>query len=295
MAKTTFGAELRKAREGRGWNTLKLASEYYYGTPRSDNTIRRWEGGKCLPKEENIRRLAEIFELSYPDAMYWYGLGKKLPRLTIPSKRQIIDILDALIPAMQQHNYPAYVLDSRYNRICLINSAAVELFGGIKRVHELANYSVFQLLFLDDLGVTPLLGKGLAEIRKEQILRFKAVNMYWRHEEFYMEYPERLKSKDGLLEAEYKEFESLWNVVQPGSTTNYAMHSEITFGYNSPVRFRLIIDLILSLGNLFSISWYNPVDRKSEDAAKKVLGQFPSGECVKLWEIPSVNLSGIFD
>lgn len=295
MATTTFGAELMKARKARKWNRDKLAMEFY-GMPGNITTISRWEQGINLPASDSIERLVEIFDLSYPDTMFWYGLAGKLPRLKMPSKRQIVQSLDTMIPALKEYPYPAYVLDSRYNRICLLNHAAVILIGGIARVRELADRSVFQLLFSEQLGVTRFLEKDLAEIREEQIRRFKIANMYWQHEDYYMEYPERLKSKDGLLEAEYNEFRKLWEKVHSNEISSIdPIIGDIIFGFKRPIRFRIVNELIVSLGNLFSVSWYNIADRKYDDAAKKVFGQVSSGECVKLWEILGAKWDTILD
>jgi transcriptional regulator with XRE-family HTH domain len=297
MAKTTFGEELRKKRKAQKWNQQKLTVKFYEAEDVSSTTIGRWERGENDPEAENVERLVEIFNLSYPDAMFWYGLAGKLPRLRMPSRRQIIESLETMTNALQEHIYPAYVLDNRHFRFWLINPGTVKLVGGIERAYELAKCSVFQLAFSRHFGIMDTLGDDLPKIQREQIRRFKALNIYRRHENFYMEYPERLKLKDGLTESEYEVFEKLWNEVEPDEMllSDYAKLGDMTFNLHEPVKFRLIAETILHLGNLFSVSWYNIVDKEHEAAAATIFRRANEEECIKVWELPEVNTSELFD
>lgn len=229
--------------------------------------------------------------------MYFYGLAGKIPSTLTPTLSQIIQSFDTLISGLQNFPFPAYVLDSRYFRFWMINSPTMALIGGFDRVIELANCSVFQLLFSPRFGISILLGESLRRIQIEQVRRFKALNILRRHEEFYMEYPERLRDKDSLTDDEYAVFEETWNTVSPDSKSaaNYTVAADLAFDLGEHrIVFHLTAETVLDLGNLFSISWFNLWNREYEGAARVLFNSAGSQHCVKVWELPDVNTKELF-
>jgi hypothetical protein len=168
----------------------------------------------------------------------------------------------------------------------------------MERIYQIANLSIFQLLFSPRFGITDLLGDNLVRIQREQIRRYKSLNIYRQHEDFYMEYPERLREKDGLPTEEYGVFASLWNSISPYDipSTNYAILGDLEFNLgNLSIKFRLTTELILHLGNFFIVSWYNVVEKQYESAAKDVFEGTTEEACIKFWELPHVNAQELFE
>lgn len=305
MAKITFGAQLEKLMEVRDWIPADLSHRIYQDNGKNRNQIERWlKIGKEGPNDkrpqitdDRIEALAQAFELSYPDSMYLYGLAGKIPSTRTPSLAQITQSFDTLVSGLQDFPFPAYVLDSRLFRFWMVNSPTIALIGGYNRMLELANCSVFQLLFSPRFGITGLFGDSLRRIQIEQIRRFKALNILRRHEEFYMEYPERLRDKDGLTDEEYAVFEETWNAVSPDSrpSANYAAAADLAFDFGDQrIIFHLTAETVLDLGNLFSISWFNLWNREYEEVANLLFNSIGKQPCVKVWELPNINTSEMF-
>lgn len=305
MPQTTFGEQLEKLMRDQDWSSADLSHAIYEDHGRNKTNVDRWlKIGREQPYEkrsqisdDRIQALVQAFGLSYPDAMYMYGLAGKIPPTRTPSIYQIVQSFDELVPGIRDFPYPAYVLDSRYFRFWMVNSPTIRLIGGSDRVIKLANCSVFQLLFSPRYGISNLLGESLRRIQIEQVRRFKALNILRRHEEFYMEYPERLRDKDSLTDDEYTVFEETWNTVAPDSKSaaNYSVAADLAFDLGEHhIVFHLTAETVLDLGNLFSISWFNLWNREYEEAAKALFSSNGSQDCVKVWELPGVNTKELF-
>ncbi|MGQ9910724.1 MAG: hypothetical protein ACUVS2_18010 [Candidatus Flexifilum sp.] len=308
MAKVTFGSYLRELMNQRNW-TSELVSDQIYGDQGNNrNAINRWlqidrtdhtrQKGNYIG-EHNIDKLADAFKLSYIDRFYLYGLAGKIPLLPLPSFEEVTQILEPLIPSLETWPYPAYIVDKLHFRFWAVNAATLAVIGGYEKARELANCTVFQLLFAKKYGVTDLFGDKLEAVRREQIRYYKTLNIWVRHESFYMEYPERLRDRDGLTPEEYAVFECLWNETFPFSVQSDASRSHVQIS-QSGLPFDLVPNPILALNNLFYIIWYH---LRSDDAELKAqlsqrfglpVQSTDNRKAVKLWELSDVDLKPIW-
>lgn len=301
MPRTTFGDQLEKLMKDRDWSAAELSDRIYNDNGHNRTNVKRWlrigreeaNEKKRQISDDRIQALVEAFELSYQETIYLYGLAGKIPPMRMPSKEQIIRSFEGLVPFIGNFPYPAYILDSRYFRFWLVNHPTVQLIGGRERVNELANCSVFQILFSRRYGIADLFGENLERTQKDQIRRFKALNILRRHEAFYMEYPERLRDKDALTDDEYAVFEDMWNAVNPDEepAANYFAAADLAFDLGAyQIVFNLTVETVLNLGNLFSISWFHLRNREYEETAKAIFSSNGSRDCVKVWELPGVDM-----
>ncbi|MCS7072816.1 MAG: hypothetical protein NZM00_15025, partial [Anaerolinea sp.] len=265
MAKVTFGSYLRELLHNRNWSADKLACEIYGDMVNNRNAVNRWlrigeqasERSKGNTIEDyTIEQLAQALNLSYLDKFYMYGLAGKIPPLPLPSFEEVTRILDPLVPGIEAWPYPAYILDKLHFRFWAVNASAIAAIGGRARVNELVNCTVFQLLFCPRYRITDLFGNDLETVQRAQIRYYKTLNVWVRHEAYYMEYPERLRDRDGLTEEEYAVFERLWNETFPYSVNPNGSRPHIQISA-AAIPFDLVPTPILDLNNLFYIIWYH--------------------------------------
>lgn len=301
MARTSFGEQLELLLQDKGWSSADLSDRIYNDGGNNRTQIDRWRKigrnrSTVRITEDSLELLVKALDLSYADAVYFYGLAGKIPPLKMPSFRQVKRSLDVVSAGLGSFPFPAYVLDSRYYRFWLVNAATARLVGGDDNVFALANCSVLQLIFSRKYGVADLFGEKLPDVQREQIRRYKALNIMRRHEHYYMEYPDRLKEKDGLTDAEYAAFLEVWNNVEADSLPahNAVNDVEYTLGGTS-ITFRLTAETILDLDNLFSITWYDIRDQSQRDMARSIFASGNVNNVLRMWDLPGVNLQALLE
>jgi len=135
--------------------------------------------------------------------------------------------------------------------------------------------------------------KMLERVQAEQIRRFKAINIFRRHEAFYMAYPEKLRDENLLTPEEYAVFERMWNEINH-DTKSAPYFDATTLEFDPGVyhlEFHLKAESVLDLGGLFSISWFDLKNRESEEAAKAFFSSGERRECIKVWELPGIDIA----
>jgi hypothetical protein len=293
MAKTTFGAELRRMMDERGVSIRELTRRLY-GDTDNRTQVNRWLAidtpdqakGKSI-EAASLQRVVEALGLPYVDQVYLYGLAGLLPAMAIPGEAEIKERLSEYIPRMEAHPFPAYVLDVPNYRFWMANSGVITMIGGMARARQLINMSVFQILFDRKRGISSHLSdEALYKVRYSQISRYKTWNIRRRHEPFFMAYPERLRDLDGLTEEEYGEFEAMWNEISP-TDVSLVSFAELEFGLSdsSLQVFAVKPEPLLPLQELFAISWYDVPDPQLREQALAFFAQTDSPRSVCLWEL----------
>jgi hypothetical protein len=308
MAYTTFGEQLRKMLNDRKISQRKL-SEAITGDPSDTRQLQRllkFERGIGMIEDTTLENLIDGFKklrksLSYSDTVYLYGLAGKFPTLK-PTHDQIIEGINKFLPSLEKHPYPAYILGIRNFRYFAINAATVKLIGGYNRVDELANHSVFELIFAKKWGIVDLLGEKIEVVRREQVRRYIALNTLSRHEDFYMEYPEKLKNL--MTPKEYENFLEIWLETNPDRIpeTDYGILGEIDFVIpDNEKQISLKIHLnpeviaIPSLANFFTIVRYEIKDTLHQGIADMFFHpQEFEKKCIKIWELPNIDQHELF-
>jgi hypothetical protein len=301
MAKTTFGAELKRMMDERNVSIRELTRRLY-GSADNRTQVMRWlaidtaEQAKGNAIEAaSLQRVVEALELPYVDQVFLYGLAGLLPAMVIPGEAEIKERLSEYIPRMEAHPFPAYVLDAIHYRFWLANAEAVTLAGGMERAKHLASRSVFQILFDPALGIIQRVDDAaLLQIRRNNIGFFKALNILRRHEPFFMAYPERLRDVDGLNSDAYAEFHRLWDTTPPGDESLPNEDLVIAVGGHGSVVFTIKPEPIVALGDLFHVAWYDVYEAQSRAPVETLFASNGGSGCIRLWEFDGVDLAGSF-
>src|SRR5689334_13406402 len=106
MPSIKLGQRMRKARETRKLIQEELAHKIQEfrrldhhikeakQTKLDQATISDWENGYQTPSPNNIHLVARALELTYEEEIYWLGLAGHLAPTPVPTKAQIIPILE---------------------------------------------------------------------------------------------------------------------------------------------------------------------------------------------------------
>jgi DNA-dependent RNA polymerase auxiliary subunit epsilon len=300
MARTTFGAELKRMMDERGVPVRELTRRLY-GEADNRTMVNRWlkidihdPQHNYRIEDESLRDIVEALQLNYDDSFYLHGLAGKLPPMRMPRPAQIQRTLTQYEAKLKAHPYPMYVLDVLNFRFWLANAPLIGLIGGLERAHTLAGTSVFQLLFSRQLGVAGQFGDKLATVQEGQVRRYKAMNRFRRHEAFYMEYPERLRDQDGLTAEEYAEFAALWTTVEPAQDETLYSTLAMQVPNSSTVTFELKVEVIFNLKDLFTVTRFDILEPEWREPVRQVFAALYQGDCLRVWEIDGVDTAPIF-
>jgi hypothetical protein len=235
-------------------------------------TLMQWEGtapiieiekGRRRPRPETLNALGEALQLSPADIAYLHGLAGYRAATVLPPIEQIKRVLQAIEPDVACRRYPVIVLDYRF-RHWMVNTATAALVGGsLDLLTELMRRGVhgFSVVFDSRLPVRQQFSDpGAAE--RERLFRFKAHNLYRRHEPFYVAYPERMRQH--LLPADYARFEKGWNAARVDMHQVFPIHPHIKIRLGAE-EFTFIIHMVelLHLDRLLYVGYYEPKEDES--------------------------------
>jgi hypothetical protein len=279
-------------------NAIKMFREQ--GQPRKISqfrlaTLMQWEGtapiieiekGRRHPRPETLNALGEALQLSPADIAYLHGLAGYREITVMPPIEQIKRVLQAIEPDIAQRLYPVIIMDYQF-RHWMVNSATARLFGGsldllkalmARKVHG------FNVVFDSRLPIRRYFADPEAT-EHERIFRFKSLNLYRRHEPFYLAYPERLK--DELLPEDYTRFVKCWNEVDIRTQDVFPIHPQVSMrlGENE-LTFMIHLVELLHLDRLIYVSYYEP---KNDGAGNRerceayFTGTNPKS-CIRAWD-----------
>ncbi len=278
---------------------------------RSVSPIIKIEKGRRLPERATILRWGECLELSDADVHYLLGIAGYVPTIKLPAARHIAQTLGQIAGYLRTEPYPAYVIDDRF-AYWAANPAAAMMAGGTEALSVLARQfaetfedfplvTVFDLLFNEVYGIRSLI-KPLEQIEIDQIFRFKAYNLYYRHLPHYRAYPECMKSR--MDERSFQHFVDVWNSVDDDVESQSAVYPFGKFGRiketvilevgDDALEFDVVLHPIPHLRNRFGVILYHPADRPRDMSYEENRGKCEQyfqyfaqtdEECVKMWEI----------
>lgn len=264
-------------------------------------TLMQWEGtapiieiekGRRLPRPETLNALGEALQLSPADVAYLHGLAGYRDITVMPSVEQIKRVLQAIEPDIAQRLYPVYVLDYQF-RHWMVNTATAVLVGGsLDLLTALMQHAVhgFNVVFDSRLPLRQYFS-DVEAVERERMFRFKAHNLYRRHEPFYLAYPDRMKSE--LLPEDYTRFVKCWNMVDVTTQDVFPVHPEVKMrlGSNQFI-FRLHVVELLHLDRLIYVAYYEPKDESdNRDRCEAYFVEHGPSEkaCIKVWDFPQIS------
>ena len=281
---TTFGEALQFCRIQARFKTLEQFAEALETS--SPGQVSRWERNIILPTPETINRIALVCHLTHHDHLYLLGMARYLPqRTTLPPITTVTSVLERLCSHIQTWMYPAYITDFRMR--CWAANAACTIFTHENRaiLEHIAALGVntFDLSFRRDLAPRDST-MSPEETQEFQMFRFKANNLYRRHEPFYKGY---LAYMEGRLQPEeFHEFAESWRNINPAHMTTFRLEMPVNIAVRQTyVKFRSYDVSIPHLANLFQISYYEPINQQTiAKKVFKVLGD-PNTSCIKVWNL----------
>ncbi|MFN8374688.1 MAG: helix-turn-helix transcriptional regulator [Anaerolineae bacterium] len=294
-----FGKALQQFRKRAGIGIFDLTVLMGW---KGTGPIIELEKGKRLPRLSTIDRLGEALKLTHSDICYLRGLAGYGPYTKMPTKAQIITVLEAVVEMMKGHPYPTYVTDFR-STYWLFNpaeSALMEMSMDALRDLMTRVTSIFDVVFDSRLGLSErMLNREAAE--SDQVFRFKAYNQYRRHEPFYLEYPECFASR--LNADDYARLKKAWHsvdvtldnhkLVYPfGSFKRPNGDVQIKLAEGGSFRFDRIEQPILHLNGLFDLVYYRPTGTPEEQQrCQEYFAQFTwqDQQFIKLWDLVDVE------
>lgn len=229
----------------------------------------QWEGtapvieiekGRRRPRPETLNALGDALQLSPADIAYLHGLAGYRDVTVMPPTEQIKRVLKSIEPDIAQRIYPVYVMDYQF-RFWMINSAIAAFQGGLTDVvSEMMRQQVDGLSMSFDTRLPFHSGSAHSEgVEREAIFRFKAYNLYRRHEPFYLAYPACMESR--LLPKDYQRFVMRWHEVDVRMQDVYPITPQLTEHIGSLVlRFDIHMVEIPHLDRLLFIAYYEPKD-----------------------------------
>jgi hypothetical protein len=281
-------------------NTIRLFREQ--AQPRKISQFQlavmmQWEGtapiveiekGRRHPRPETLNALGEALQLSPADIAYLHGLAGYRAITVMPPIEQIKRVLQTIEPDIAQRRYPVYVMDYRF-RFWMINSATAAFQdGSLEHTVSIIKNAIdgFSMSFNSRFPLEEDIAHAEV-IERETIFRFKAYNLYRRHEPFYLAYPECMQEQ--LTPADYQRFVKSWNEVDVRMQDVYPVTPEITSRVGSlALRFNIHIVEIPHLDRLLFVAYYDPKDdgAGNRERCENYFTQYSpnSKECICLWD-----------
>lgn len=232
-------------------------------------TMMQWEGtapvieiekGRRRPRPETLNALGEVLQLSPADIAYLHGLAGYRDVTVMPPAEQIVRVLQSIEPDIAQRIYPVYVMDYQF-RFWMINSAIASSQGEVddvvrammtQRIDGLSMSFDSRLPFHH--GSTPS-----TDAEREAVFRFKAYNLYRRHEPFYLAHPECVENR--LLPEDYQRFVTRWHEVDVRMQDVYPITPQLTENMGDiELHFDIHMVEIPHLDRLLFIAYYEPKD-----------------------------------
>jgi hypothetical protein len=228
----------------------------------------QWEGtapiveiekGRRHPRPETLNALGEALQLSPADIAYLHGLAGYREVTVMPPLDQIKRVLQAIEPDIARRLYPVYVMDYRF-RFWMMNSATAVFDGALDHLTFIMQQGIDGLTMSFDSRILQYHDSADRErVERETIFRFKAYNLYRRHEPFYLAYPACMEAR--LLPEDYARFEQRWNEVDVRMQDVYPITPQMIERLGSQsLMFDIHIVEIVHLNRLFFAAYYEPKD-----------------------------------
>lgn len=260
-------------------------------------TMMQWEGtapiieiekGRRRPRPETLNALGEVLQLSPADIAYLHGLAGYRSVTVMPPIEQIKRVLKSIEPDIAQRRYPVYVMDYQF-RFWMMNNTSGEFQGGVPDIiAEMMKHNIDGLSMSFDSRLPFHHGFSPSNSEEQEaIFRFKAYNLYRRHEPFYLAYPEDMESR--LLPEDYRQFVARWNEVDVRMQDVYPITPQLTEHIDSiELRFDIHMVEIPHLDRLLFIAYYEPKDDgagNQERCEAYFVERSPHERmCIKAWD-----------
>jgi hypothetical protein len=246
------------------------------------------EKGRRRPRPETLNAIGDALQLSPADIAYLHGLAGYRGITIMPSIEQIKRVLTTIEPDIAQRLYPVYVMDYQFH-FWMINNAIAAFQGGVT---DVVNEMMKQQIDGLSMGFDSRLPfhHGFANsysTEREAVFRFKAYNLYRRHEPFYLAYPECMEKR--LLPHDYERFVKRWNEVDVRMQDVYPITPQLTeYSASMELRFDIHMVEIPHLDRLLFIAYYEPKDdgAGNRERCEAYFTAHSPGErvCIKAWD-----------
>lgn len=297
-ADNALGVYLARLRRRKGVSQLNLAHGMGW---RGTSPIVEIEAGRRRPDAETIKRWVAVLGWGVVEETHALGLGRYIAHTTFPHLAQISRVLDAMADNIRRIPYPAYVVDYNVN-LWLINEATHAITGRTHPVELLRQHAnLFDVLFNSRLDVRSR-HHSILNTEREQIRRFKQLNIFRQHEPYYLAYPEYMRGRLDLPDEDYQRFAGIWNEISV-DTVNPTSTVGLVWSWRLPdeslVYFQVYPGLMIDLMNIFLLVVQQPYDHPDypDNRARidEYLKEFRERDMPvhKLWEIgdPQVVLN----
>jgi hypothetical protein len=119
------------------------------------------------------------------------------------------------------------------------------------------------------------------------MFRFKQLNLYFRHEPFYLAYPQCMQRQ--LLPEDYERFVRCWNQVQVATDHLFPIHPEIQVRLGAEViTFVIHVVELLQLDRLLFVGYYEPKEDQSgnRERCEAYFSRYCSDRqtCIRAWD-----------
>jgi hypothetical protein len=260
------------------------------------------EKGRRRPRPETLNALGEALQLSPTDIAYLHGLAGYRTATILPPIEQIKRVLQAIEPDIACRRYPVIVLDYQF-RHWMVNMATAALLGGsLDLLTELMGRGVhgFSVVFDSRLPARQQFSDPEA-VERERLFRFKAHNLYRRHEPFYLAYPERMHRH--LLPEDYARFVRCWKAVEVRMDQTFPIHPHVAVRVGTDeITFVIHMVELLHVDRLLYVGYYEPKDdgqgnRERCEAAFRQM-DVSHKACIRAWDFheagpPDEGFSGV--
>lgn len=259
-AQNSLGNLLRKLRRIAGKKQCEVAE--LLGVHRE--TVSRWENDRDKPSIDMLIEFANVVSARDDQLHELIMLERNVQTRFLPWNK-MKPLMEQIAEDIAETPFPAYLLDYR-GRFWVINEAVADMvnmpFEEIKcLLREYKRISYLDVVFDSQLPFKGKL-KNYDNVARQEVARYKYVNMYRRHEKFYQNTLQDAKERFGP--EDYRYFKSVWYKLDE------TMLHELLNGIRTNVTIRngereqfywLHTELIFQLGrDLFTKLWYCPRD-----------------------------------
>lgn len=282
-AEPTLGNLIRNLRRRVRLTQSQLAERLGYS---GHEIVSRWENDREKPTIDTLVEIARVTN-ARDDELHELIMLERKVETHFPPYAITLPQLKSIAKDMANLPYPAYLLDYR-GRFWAVNAGISQIVGVPLETIRAMLQIYQQISFLDvvfnrHLGFKAKL-KNFDLLARQQIARYKMMNLYRRHEPFYRDILVRARAQ--LPEPEdYEQFKRLWHEVDESKFHELVtgIWVSVVLQHNaSEQRYWLHVDPIFQLGkDLFVIVWYRPEDWRMLPAVPQ--------EVLCLWDIVDVR------
>lgn len=269
----SLGEFLAKLRRRKGISQKKLAELLKW---KGTAPIVSIEKGRRKPSPETLIDWVDALKGSDLDRHFALGLAGYLPNTQLPPLATIIEHLARFALTFRDQKYPCYIVDYQLT-LWVINPLTKALMGDLHPGELLARHvNLFDVFFNGRLGI-PIYATASYELKARQIERFKVLNIHRHHEPFFCAYPEYMRGRLDLSDADYAQFEQAWHntsvetASQPNVGLVWSLPAQKKNG--APLYFETVPQPIFALNNCFVMATHQPYNNPDDpENVKRVEG-----------------------